>query len=253
MLRRPKRLAALVSTAAKVVRLTGASAVTAVLAYLQSRLLVQSFGAGGVLDSYYLATAIPMAAMTMLAVGGTSLLVPLLASRKNADGVRGSSKLQLLIVSAVLLALALAAAASSVLGFWPGPGFGGADVWVWLIVLGSGAYGLSLYPQAVLTAEERPSWFAWAQSFSFLVFIVLLMWLSPIPTRNAVAFLYLCGGLAQLGFAWAAMNARRAAGVAIVDSSEFLQRGRGSFFAVLAVVAAMQGIGVVDRSVRGAV
>ena len=240
------------STARRIATLTVASAVTATLAYLQSRLLVQAFGAGGTLDAYYLATAVPMAAMMMLAAGGNSLLVPLFASKGRDDpGARGSLSLQLLIVFAAIGTLVCAAVASSLLGFWPSMGLGVSDGWLWLIVLGSGAYGLSLYPQVVLTAEHHPSWFAWAQSFSFVVFIALLRWLEPAPTRYAVAGLYLAGGWPSWLSRGQRLPSSETISLGVCIHARSFGVGGGTLFSVLLVVAAMQSVGVVDRWFAG--
>ena len=169
--------------------LTVVSLLGAAAAYLQSRLLVQFYGAGRVLDMYYLATAAPMAAMTMLGVGGTALLVPLFARNLGPDRrVDDSRGLRFWAAGVVLVALLVSAVASIVLRLWPASWE--ASGWLALIALGSGAYGLSFYAQAILVAEERPVWFAWAQVLSFVGFIVLLVAARWPQTIQSVSLLY---------------------------------------------------------------
>ena len=228
--------------------LTVVSLLGAAAAYLQSRLLVQFYGAGRVLDMYYLATAAPMAAMTMLGVGGTALLVPLFARNLGPDRrVDDSRGLRFWAAGVVLVALLVSAVASIVLRLWPASWE--ASGWLALIALGSGAYGLSFYAQAILVAEERPVWFAWAQVLSFVGFIVLLVAARWPQTIQSVSLLYAAGGAVQLVIAALAVALRRRTSESThpVRVHDFTTHVGHAVFAVIWVVVFMQSASVVDR------
>jgi peptidoglycan biosynthesis protein MviN/MurJ (putative lipid II flippase) len=179
-----------------------------ILTYLQSRYVVQTYGAGRVLDDYYLATTVPMSMAAMFGVVVTALLVPALTQQLDTDG-RTTGALRVIGVATIVLAclVLLAVPIAQALGLWGSSTEN--PVAAIAICAGAIAYGLSFVAQSYLVATRRLPWFLVAQGASNVAFVALLA-LGLESTPNGIYLAFAGGAAAQAIVAWGAVAMDRA-------------------------------------------
>jgi peptidoglycan biosynthesis protein MviN/MurJ (putative lipid II flippase) len=221
----------------------------AILAFFQNRLVVQTLGAGALVDSYYLIMTVPMALISVFSVAATNLVTPAYSPKAVDEPLDGVPRLLVAAALIVAIPLVLQVPLSALSGLWDSPD-GGGVAWkiAGLLCGGAAAYGVSFSLQPLLVARGKTAVFVLAQVANASTFIALLV-LGFGRTLESLATVFLIAALVQAAWALAGLvrTIRLEWSFAAPIPVRVRERVKRGTVPVLLAVAFLQGSLVVDR------